>query len=358
MTSPPGATLAFPSGRALAGWWRQLSPGGESAGRAPAGLWIGHFLLHCVEAPVRLSVCHHLDPFALAALRAVALEGGATAAALGACLHLGSSLLLRLLRELEAEGLLATASDCWALTPLGREAADRGEIRQPGQGRRTFHFVEPWAPVGPRSGGGPRFLALKHATGTPWPAAEGWEFDPALLADAVGRPADWKERHDFPADVAGLVDGDGTAAWERVILDRREHFLAVFALVPAPAASGGEPRLLGFSVRQEGWVLDAERPAFALGASWQEVLPELTHEPPPEAWLQAWRVWCQPRSLPPRDVDACRVERHRHLLRVQAPRSLVERLRAARSDAVKGEAWLLAGTGSVRTAALVELHEA
>jgi hypothetical protein len=35
----------------------------------------------------------------------------------------------------------------------------------------------------------------------------------------------------------------------------------------------------------------------------------------------------------------------------------VERLRAARSDAVKGEAWLLAGTGSVRTAALVELHE-
>jgi hypothetical protein len=36
----------------------------------------------------------------------------------------------------------------------------------------------------------------------------------------------------------------------------------------------------------------------------------------------------------------------------------VERLRQARSDALKGEAWLVAGGGSVRELALLELVEA
>jgi hypothetical protein len=35
---------------------------------------------------------------------------------------------------------------------------------------------------------------------------------------------------------------------------------------------------------------------------------------------------------------------------------LIERLRAARSDAVKHEAWLLAGDGRTRLAAQLELH--
>jgi len=41
-----------------------------------------------------------------------------------------------------------------------------------------------------------------------------------------------------------------------------------------------------------------------------------------------------------------------------APQRLVDRLRAARSDAVKQEAWVLAGAGRVREAAQVELVEA
>ena len=45
-------------------------------------------------------------------------------------------------------------------------------------------------------------------------------------------------------------------------------------------------------------------------------------------------------------------------LRVAPPARLLERLRAARSDALKGEAWLLAGEGPVRRAAVVELVEA
>jgi hypothetical protein len=44
-------------------------------------------------------------------------------------------------------------------------------------------------------------------------------------------------------------------------------------------------------------------------------------------------------------------------LRVLAPGRLIDRLRAARSDALKNEAWLLAGTGRLRAAAVIELVE-
>jgi hypothetical protein len=50
------------------------------------------------------------------------------------------------------------------------------------------------------------------------------------------------------------------------------------------------------------------------------------------------------------------LERIDHRLLVYAPPRLIDRLRAARSDAVKQEAWLLAGEGRTRTAAQIELH--
>src|SRR5262249_42302174 len=120
----------------------------------------------------------------------------------------------------------------------------------------------------------------------------------------------------------------------------------------------GQRRLLGFAVRPEGWALETAAPAFALASAWEEVFPDLTEEPPADAWRQAWLTWCQPRDLPPAETAACAVEHHGHQLRVRAPRRLVERLRAARSDAVKGEAWLLTGKERVQTAAQVELAEA
>ena len=73
---------------------------------------------------------------------------------------------------------------------------------------------------------------------------------------------------------------------------------------------------------------------------------------------QAWRAWCQPRNLPQAECDACRLERQDYRLRVEAGKPLIERLRAARSDALKGEAWLLAGESRLRAAALVDIVEA
>jgi hypothetical protein len=54
-------------------------------------------------------------------------------------------------------------------------------------------------------------------------------------------------------------------------------------------------------------------------------------------------------------VEACRLERVDHRLLVHAPPRLIERLRAARSDAMKQEAWLLAGVGRIRSAAQIDL---
>ena len=62
-------------------------------------------------------------------------------------------------------------------------------------------------------------------------------------------------------------------------------------------------------------------------------------------------------GLPAPEAAACTLERQGVQLRVTAPKRLVERLRAARGDAMKGEAWLLAGSSSLQTAALIEVVE-
>jgi hypothetical protein len=92
-----------------------------------------------------------------------------------------------------------------------------------------------------------------------------------------------------------------------------------------------------------------------LRESWQEIFPELGEEPSEETWRLAWRAWCEQRALPAAEAAACSVERKGERLRLTAPGALVERLRAARSDVLKGETWLLAGEGRIRPAALVEL---
>ena len=99
-------------------------------------------------------------------------------------------------------------------------------------------------------------------------------------------------------------------------------------------------------------------PVFSLGADWQTVLPELTDEPALDLWRQAWRTWCQPRGLPATETETCRLDRQGHRLKVGSPPRLAERLRSSRSDALKGEAWLMAGEGRVRTASLIEIVEA
>jgi hypothetical protein len=348
MTAPSPAL--FPAGRTLAGWWRQLAPW------QPTAVWVGQLLLHRVEALTRLNRSCPLDAFTRLILQALALEDGVSAARLEGRLHLGTQIVFQVLRQLEHAGLARAAGDAWAVTDLGRRALEQGAFARAAEERRTFHFVE---------GEGPapsvHYLNLgPGAGGTASPPAEGWRFDAGVLTACLGRPAEWKQRHGFPADVEEFLPlngpvPEGTPApemWQRVVLDRPERFPA--ALVRTGAGAGAE-RLLGFAVRTEGWLLQAARPAFEVGADWPEVFPDLAHEPPADAWRQAWRGWCQPRSLPGAEVEACTLELHDCQLRVHAPGRLVERLRAARSDIFRGEAWVLAGGGRLRRAAVLEL---
>ncbi len=361
MTAP--APLAFPGSRTLAGWWRQLAP------LQPRGLWIAHLFLHRIEALVSVVRPCRADLFQQLILKALALAAGESAGQLDRRLHLGSPFLGRVLAGLQREGLVASSPESpWRLTPTGRQALEHGEYPRVFQERRTFAFMESTLPDQP-----PHFLNLNPAPGIPWLAPEGWGFDPAVLQGCIEQPVQWKQRVGFPLDVQKLLvaeetpDPDTSAAngkrdselprarssWQRVMLDRPERLLT--ALVVLPAVDGGEC-LHGYPIRQEGWAMQAE-PAFTLPAGWQEIFPELELEPPPEQWRDAWRMWCQPRGLTGPETESCPLRREGHRLQAELTSRFVERLRSARNDALKGEAWILAGEERIRTAAQLEILE-
>jgi hypothetical protein len=365
MTGAP--PLASPGSRILASWWRQLTPW------KPRSLWMGLLLLHRVEAPVRVVRFVRPDPLLLLVLKALALEEdgphapGPTLEQLDSRLQVGGQVLGRLVHRLKAAGLAqATAEGVWALTALGRATVDRGEYLRDEYDRQVFYFLERGPAVKP-----PHYINFPPHLASPWPATENWEFDVRVLEACLRQPVDWKQRHGFPQEVeeilglapsvareAGLPPETGPAPrplepWQRVILDRPEQLLAVLVLT---GGEGGE-RLLGFTLQQEGWVLKSTEPAFAVNADWQEVLGAAADAPPPEQWRQAWRNWCRPRAVPLADADACELVRRDHRLQVLAPSRLLERLRASRSDALRGEAWVLAGEGPLRAAALLEIVE-
>jgi DNA-binding transcriptional ArsR family regulator len=344
MTSAP--SLGFPGGRTLAGWWRDL------AAWRPRSLWIGHLLLHRVEALARVSLRTALDPFDHLALKALAVEGEATTSDVDTRLRLGPQVVGAALRGLRAEGLAeACGEGRWRLTPLGQQAAAGGGFPRDAEERRAFYFVDR-----PRAGDPPHFLNLHPAGCMPWPAAEGWEFDAAVLRACLERPAGWKQQYGFPADVREILGGPGAAPgtrpWQPVIIDHPQRLVAALVLAPG---EGDRERLLAFAVRPEGWLLRSAEPVLSLADGWHEPFPELAEEPSAERWREAWWTWCQPRGLTNAAAETTDVRRDGHRLRVTVSPRLLERLRAARSDALKGEAWVLAGDGRIRAAALLEV---
>lgn len=319
---------SWPGGRILAGWWPAL------ARWQPRSLWLQHLLLHRVEALVNVSrgpVLERLNRLLLETLAANTLDR----------LGLEPGLVAQLLVELESARLVQrTPGSPWQLTPTGRAALGEPRAVCTTPERRVFYFTE-----GQTQHPGVRFLPLEAAPTQPWPDVEKWSFDIRLLNDCVAQAPEWKQRQCFPVEVTGLAGTPGD--WRGVIVDRPEQLFVVLVLTPS-----GE--WLGFPVQPSSWQLQAERPVLRLA----KPLPELTAEPTLEEWRQAWRNWGQPRSLPVGELEACQLERVEARLRVCAPRPLVDRLRSARSDAIKGEAWLLAGTADrTRVAAQVELVE-
>lgn len=351
-------TPAFPDSRTLAGWWRHLAPW------QPQELWVGHLLLHHVEALVRVVRRARLAEFDRHLLDAVALgpqpvptpapngvAPGVSLSDLTAVLHLEAALVRESLLPLERQGLIARGpaprAEAWHLTPLGRQARERAVYPSMTSERRSFHFVQAAADQ-PAC-----FLSLACLGGRPCPAPAGWTFDPEHLRAAVCRPPEWKERHGFPTEVMdvlsfgpeGSVD-PAVATWDAVILAHAEH--PALALVRTAGSATQQPRFLGFSASPEGWGLAAS-PCLTLGEeAAREALRGLLAEPPAEAWRQAWLAWARSRNVPAADAEACQLERAGACLSVRCKQLL---------PAIRGEVWLLAGDGPVRAAARVAINE-
>ncbi len=337
MTAAP--SFSWPGSRVLAGWWPQLQHW------QPRALWLHHLLLHRVEVLVAVSRSPALDRLNLLLLESLDEN---TSAAPAVRLGMDASLLNRLFAELLTAGLIAPAAETglWTLTEAGR--AVRGGQRDACtlQERRTFYFAE-----GEARHPGTRFLPLDDPPSVPCSAGEGWQFDVEALRACLARDAEWKRAAGFPQDVRALLELSGTDDWRRVILERAEHLPLVLALTE-------DERLLGFSVQMSSWQVLGEQPVLTLANGWREAMPELTVEIDLAEWRQLWRAWGQPRGLPAGELEACVLDPQGIRLRVQAPQPLVERLRTARSDALKGEAWLLAGNAErTRVAALIELRD-
>jgi hypothetical protein len=333
--------MPWPGGRTILAWARQV------ADLQPRRLWVSHLRIHRVEALAALGQRRPLEALSPALLAYLGLKESSDPAALARQLGLDRQVLGRCLAELAEAGLAAERNGGWAMTPAGRAALEQGAVTRTVPQRCTFTFLD-------RSEAGlpPHYLHLAAAAGA---AGAGGAFDVSVLEECVRRPAEWKDRHRFPADVSAiLLPAPEAPDWRRVVLDRVE-VLSVLLAELGPQGEG--TRWVGFAVQVPGWSLRREAPILELGEGFAEVFPDLVQEPAAPAWAQAWQTWCQPRGLPRAEVEECRVECRGHLLRVEAPPRLVERLRAANSDAVKGEAWLLAGTDFSRAAARIDLHE-
>jgi hypothetical protein len=352
MTS--ASSLAFPGSKTLAGWWRQLTS------HRPLSMAVAYLFLHRVEAPVVFLQPKKIDRFSLLVLQALKMDsqrGQAEEATLlerlQTRLHLERQVVLQVLRALQVEGLAGIDSGgVWSVNSRGLLAIKNGEVPVDCCERRTFHFLERCDPAGVRSQP-PCFLNLRGNSGTPWQPDDAYPFDVALLRHCLDQPEARKQQFGFPVDVRqipDLIPAEGDSVWQRVIVDRPERRLLVLAL----AAGQNQPRLLGFSARQEGWVLSSTEPVLVLDTGWQEIFPELS-EPSLESCGQAWQSWAKPRGLSDSDIAGSVLHLAGHRLRVTLPRAALDHLRNTRSEVFKGDTWLLIGDGRVRCAVNLEL---
>jgi hypothetical protein len=352
MTGP--SAQAFPGSRTLAGWWRQLLP------YQPWELWVGRLFLHRVEATVRVHRRLHGDPLTLHILRALAFlerqAGGlhsANLAQLDEFLGLGSQAVRRLLMILRLQGLVEVATEKLSVSDQGRRLIEEGELRRTHIERHAFYFAADSLST-------PGYVHLRQPETSPWVAGRDRRFNVELLRQCFGQSPTWKEQHGFPPEVIELVQNDAdpsgsepgdARAWRSVIVAYPVQWMAAFVLV---AGNGTSDRLLGFSIRQENWALHSSTPVCALD-TWRDTLPQFASRPSDQQWAQAWNNWCQPRGLPEALTEACNREHHGHLLKVVASATLIDHLRASRSDAIQGQAWILAGDGPIRKAAMLQL---
>jgi hypothetical protein len=342
-----GASLAFPGGRTLAAWWRQLAP------YHPEALWVGYLTFHRVEAPVSCQRLHQLPAFEYLALKALDLLAGPGALqTIADQLHLDAPLVRQMVCELQRAGLVGPpAEGTVQLLEMGRQALAHGTFVRPERQRRTFHFWHADWPL-PDALPASRFVAFAHPDKLLWLAAPQTAFDVELLRSCIEQSETWKERHGFPLDVMELLTLSAGAAverWEEVLVAYPQR---LFAAVARTRNESGEPHLVAWTAQTRNWELQASQPAFVIPHDPEEWFGPSRWE---ESWRHAFVEWCQQRQLTA-EPEQCQLRVQGQRLLVTGPGLVVDRLRGGKGTA-KSETWLLAGDGTVRAAARLEFAE-
>lgn len=335
------SSLIYPGSRTLAGWWRQLQP------QQPRAFQVGYGYVHRIDAPVEVCREQPTDALTHLLLQAIILDPNSSLDELHARLQLPVAVLRQILLAVECDGLLErTDRGHWRPTERGRHALAHRWYPLPIRCRSTLSFLERLNPLGQRSAP-PLFVPLAENVGVPWQVDDSHRFDPAWLQSCIAQSAEWKKRHGFPREIESLALQPGVPAWEQVIVDRAERFL--FVLLRSNA------EWIGYSARADGWNLFDQTPIMRLPVTDGTLGSDLLEAPALPVWQDAWRDWCKQRNLPLNEAESCTLTYQPPRLEVQAPERLVQRLRAAKSDLLKGEAWLLVGDGFVRTAAVITI---
>ena len=250
------------------------------------------------------------------------------------------------------------------LTRQGKEALRVGSYPTFKDGRKAFCFVQ----VAEKKE--PVFVVAKPGNYKNSNDLPELTASYALLQNHTNQTSAWKKQHCFPEEVIALVEPFPRSAQEDINVANSEpsHLRRLKDWQRIPVAqcwrqnvavvlcegANGYKETTGFTVQAPQWELRATDPLFGLI---DNDFSEFVDEPPTPMWFEAWKEWCRPRGLLSNDTNQCTLERIGHQLKVSAPKRIMDHLHAQRSDALKGDAWLTAGTGILRPFAQLQVVE-
>ena len=256
-------TWRFPTGDAIAGWWRQL------VSLRPAAMWVARFYCHRVEACVSIPSSGTLERVDALLLQAVGLEAAADepmADRLARRLQMPAPIVQQLMRPLMKFDLI---TEDWRITDLGRAALASGSHPITTSQRRQFTFVERQDAEGRRAAP-PHYLPLPTPGAQPWKPAEGEAFPLASLDAAIARPEEWKRAFQFPRDVVGVAVAEPQDDWRRVTIVKAEQH----PILIVEAGTADPLPLKFYALKSENAALPSTTPFLSLGADKRLDLPE------------------------------------------------------------------------------------
>lgn len=348
MTLPRPA--AFPGGRVLAGWWKQLS------NWRPQALWIGSISLERVEAFCQIHHVLPLTPLDGTVLSSLNAESPVETALLDKSWGLGTALLDRLLGRLAGQGTVARSGRGWTLTEKGVRARRDRAMPSLRAERRAFWFLADLQDPQTRTFVVPSTTAF-------FQSVESNQIDGRSLEALRGcarKDAEWKKSRGFPLDVESVLvpegrgPSSGRADWERIVV---VHPYRVQAALISYVRSSGNLGVAAFPYQEHGWTL-APTPVFDLAVGWEEVFSRLPLTPGDDELANTWQRWLAQRGMSGPVVERYRLERQGARIFVLPPNDAPDVLGGPRSDLTRGEAWLILGEGGLRRAVLLESEPA